>query len=180
MEMSDAIRKAVLDLRTIQAANERASLDAQAQAEQAYYVEQNLRQQQMLSAQDDAFRATERRREEETAVATALAQQQEYTREQQAYYAEQNLRKQQMLLAQDEEYRATKRRREEEAAATTALAQQHNGPPTGSTGAINVVTGEYMAPAGPNLVGTQDGTVYVGAGPNGYVNSRTGEFIPTF
>ena len=47
-----------------------------------------------------------------------------------------------------------------------------------SRGAINVVTGEYMAPAGPNVVSTRNGTLYVGAGPNGYVNSRNGQFIP--
>jgi hypothetical protein len=39
----------------------------------------------------------------------------------------------------------------------------------------------YTAPAVPHgpVVEPQTGTVYAPAGPNGYVNTRTGQFIPT-
>jgi hypothetical protein len=49
-----------------------------------------------------------------------------------------------------------------------------------NTGAINVRTGRYYAPAGPSgYVNTQDGTYYSRSGPNGVVNTRTGEYLPT-
>lgn len=38
--------------------------------------------------------------------------------------------------------------------------------------------GAYYAPAGPNMVNSQTGTVYVPAGDNGYINTQTGEFVP--
>ena len=48
-----------------------------------------------------------------------------------------------------------------------------------SRGAVNAVTGEFYAPAGGgNLVGTRDGTLFTPAGPSGYINSRTGQFVP--
>jgi hypothetical protein len=45
-------------------------------------------------------------------------------------------------------------------------------------GAINPFTGEFLAPAGDGYVGTRDGTFYAPAGPNGIINTRTGEFSP--
>lgn len=45
-------------------------------------------------------------------------------------------------------------------------------------GAVNVHTGEFLAPSGSGYVGTRDGTYYSPAGPNGVVNTRTGEFVP--
>lgn len=46
-------------------------------------------------------------------------------------------------------------------------------------GAIEIGSGEYMAPAGPGAyVNTRNGTLYAPAGPNGVVDTRTGEFIP--
>lgn len=46
-------------------------------------------------------------------------------------------------------------------------------------GAIDIRSGEYLAPAGPGAyVSTRDGILYAPAGPNGVVDTRTGEFIP--
>lgn len=46
-------------------------------------------------------------------------------------------------------------------------------------GAVDIGSGEYMAPAGPGAyVNTRNGTLYAPAGPNGVVDTRTGEFIP--
>ncbi len=47
-----------------------------------------------------------------------------------------------------------------------------------NTGLTNPVTGEFLAPAGPNYVGTRDGRLYVPAGPSGIIDTRTGQFIP--
>jgi hypothetical protein len=55
-----------------------------------------------------------------------------------------------------------------------------NTPPTPRPGMFNNVTGEFYAPAaGGDYIGTRDGTLYTPAGPNGVINTRTGEFIPT-
>jgi len=48
-----------------------------------------------------------------------------------------------------------------------------------NAGAINVTTGEYLAPAGSGYVGTRDGTYYAPAGSHGIIDTRTGTFIPT-
>jgi hypothetical protein len=46
-------------------------------------------------------------------------------------------------------------------------------------GAINIGSGQYMAPAGPGAyVDPRDGTYYAPSGPNGVVNTRTGEYSP--
>ncbi len=45
-------------------------------------------------------------------------------------------------------------------------------------GAINPYDGTFYAPAGQGLVNTRDGTYYTPAGPNGYINTRGGQFIP--
>lgn len=45
-------------------------------------------------------------------------------------------------------------------------------------GAINPFTGEFLSPAGDGYVGTRDGTYYTPAGPNGIINTRTGDFSP--
>jgi hypothetical protein len=48
-----------------------------------------------------------------------------------------------------------------------------------NTGAINVRSGQYMAPAGPGgYVDPRNGTVYAPSGPDGVVNTRTGEYSP--
>jgi hypothetical protein len=48
-----------------------------------------------------------------------------------------------------------------------------------SIGAINIRSGQYMAPAGPGgYVDPRDGTVYAPSGPDGVVNTRTGEYSP--
>jgi len=49
---------------------------------------------------------------------------------------------------------------------------------TVNTGAVNPVTGEYYAPSGRGYVGTRDGTYYAPAGPNGMIDTRSGQFIP--
>ena len=49
-----------------------------------------------------------------------------------------------------------------------------------NNGAINTVTGEFLAPAGNGYVGTRDGTFYTPAGPNGVIDTRTGQFSPMF
>lgn len=47
-------------------------------------------------------------------------------------------------------------------------------------GAINVRTGQYMAPAGTSgYVDPRNGTFYASSGPDGVVNTRTGEYSPT-
>lgn len=43
---------------------------------------------------------------------------------------------------------------------------------------VNSVTGELYVPSGAGYVGTQDGTYYAPAGPNGVIDTRTGQFIP--
>jgi len=45
-------------------------------------------------------------------------------------------------------------------------------------GAINPYDGTFYAPAGQGLVNTRDGTYYTPAGPNGYINTRDGQFVP--
>lgn len=46
-------------------------------------------------------------------------------------------------------------------------------------GAIEIGSGQYLAPAGPgSFVDPRNGTLYAPAGPNGVVNTRTGEFSP--
>ena len=76
-------------------------------------------------------------------------------------------------LAQKRE--RARRRDDEEGRNTSHLT---NSTPN-SRGAVNPVTGEFYAPAGGgNLVGTRDGTLFTPAGPSGYINSRTGQFVP--
>jgi hypothetical protein len=51
-------------------------------------------------------------------------------------------------------------------------------PPRQNIGAFDA-NGTFYAPAGEGYINTRDGTLYVPAGPNGVINTRTGEFIPT-
>jgi len=48
------------------------------------------------------------------------------------------------------------------------------------TGAVDPRTGTFYAPAGEGLVNTKDGRYLSPAGPNGYIDTRTGEFVPAF
>ncbi len=51
--------------------------------------------------------------------------------------------------------------------------------PSNFSGATNPRTGEFYAPAaGGALTGTRDGRLLVPAGPNGYIDTRTGAFVP--
>lgn len=169
MNMPDAIHKAVLEFRTAQAADERAARDANARAEQSYYAEQDRRQQQNLAAQNEAYRLAEIRREQEATVAAEMAQQQRFARQQQAIEAQRRAYQRRLATANG-------------LAVSTPVSPGTinvlTGPTPVSQGAINVVTGEFMAPGGPNLISTRNGTVYVPAGPNGYTNTRTGQFVP--
>lgn len=63
-------------------------------------------------------------------------------------------------------------------ASTIEAAENRRSTSKPNTGAINSVTGEFYAPAGPGYVGTRDGTYYAPAGPNGVINTRTGQFVP--
>jgi hypothetical protein len=48
-----------------------------------------------------------------------------------------------------------------------------------NSGAINIRSGQYMAPAGPGgYVDPRNGTFYAPSGPDGVVNTRTGEYSP--
>jgi hypothetical protein len=48
-----------------------------------------------------------------------------------------------------------------------------------NVGAINIRSGQYMAPAGPDgYVDPRNGTFYAPSGPDGVVNTRTGEYSP--
>jgi len=48
-----------------------------------------------------------------------------------------------------------------------------------NTGAIDVRTGQFLAPAGPaGYVDPRDGTFYAPSGTDGVVNTRTGEYSP--
>jgi hypothetical protein len=51
-------------------------------------------------------------------------------------------------------------------------------PRVSRSGAVNSVTGEYLAPSGEGYVGTRDGRYYAPAGPNGVIDTRTGKFVP--
>lgn len=52
-------------------------------------------------------------------------------------------------------------------------------PRSPNIGAINVRSGQFMAPAGPDsYVDPRNGTFYAPSGPNGVVNTRTGEYSP--
>lgn len=45
---------------------------------------------------------------------------------------------------------------------------------------VNTVTGEMLNPTGGgHYVGTRDGRLYAPAGPNGIIDTRTGQFVPT-
>lgn len=46
-------------------------------------------------------------------------------------------------------------------------------------GLIDVRSGQYMPPAAGGYTDPRNGTFYAQSGPNGVVNTRTGEFIPT-
>jgi TPR repeat protein len=49
--------------------------------------------------------------------------------------------------------------------------------PPQNNGAINIRSGQYMAPAGPNgYVDPRSGTFYAPSGPDGVSNTRTGEY----
>ena len=48
-----------------------------------------------------------------------------------------------------------------------------------SQGLIDTGSGQYMAPAAGGYTDPRDGTFYAQSGPNGVVNTRTGEFVPT-
>jgi len=52
--------------------------------------------------------------------------------------------------------------------------------PNGNGGMVDNYGRTYTGPAVPQgpIVEPQTGTVYAPAGPNGYVNTRTGQFIP--
>lgn len=47
-------------------------------------------------------------------------------------------------------------------------------------GITNTVSGEFLAPVGGGFVGTRDGRLYVPAGPNGIIDTRTGQYIPAY
>jgi hypothetical protein len=48
-----------------------------------------------------------------------------------------------------------------------------------SRGLIDTGSGQYMAPAAGGYTDPRNGTFYAQSGPNGVVDTRTGEFIPT-
>jgi hypothetical protein len=52
--------------------------------------------------------------------------------------------------------------------------------PNINNGNIITTTGELLIPAGEGHIGTRDGTYYTPAGPNGIIDTRTGQFLPTF
>lgn len=67
-----------------------------------------------------------------------------------------------------------------EPASRTSQASRTTGPvQKQNRGAINPRTGEFYAPAGDGYVSTRNGTYFTSAGPNGVINTRTGEFVPT-
>ncbi len=71
---------------------------------------------------------------------------------------------------------------------TPPVSQSHVIGPDGTllirsgSGYIVPQTGQYVPPGGtyrsPNPVVSPNGTVYVPSGPNGYINTRTGQFVP--
>jgi len=60
----------------------------------------------------------------------------------------------------------------------TRMAEDLSATKYNNAGAINTRTGEFLAPAGEGYVGTRDGRFYTPAGPNGVIDTRTGQFIP--
>lgn len=51
-------------------------------------------------------------------------------------------------------------------------------PQSPPSGAIDVNSGRYLAPAGSGYVDPRNGTYYIPSGPDGVIDSRTGEYAP--
>lgn len=63
--------------------------------------------------------------------------------------------------------------------AVTAIPSSSTFSSSNSRGLIDSNSGQYMAPAAGGYIDPRNGTFYAQSGPNGVVNTRTGEFIPT-
>jgi len=136
LDDSDALRRAVLEFRTAQAAVEREANDAKALASQANDMKQDQIRQQ-ISVQEAENVRTINRRLDEAATEASRAQSRQHIP--------------QVTLTPE---------------------------PSRANGIVIGTTGEFLAPAGPNFVSTRDGTLYVRSGPNGIINTRTGQFAP--
>ena len=59
-------------------------------------------------------------------------------------------------------------------------ASQYVAPTSRPRASLGVTTsyGEVFMPSGTGFVGTRDGTYYAPSGPNGVIDTRTGQYIP--
>lgn len=160
IEETAALRRAVSDFRAQEAAEERLTRDAAEQARQYSYQRMERLDRRLFEIQA-AHDAAVRQRAEETDRASQISD------------ASQRLVRQ----LEYSKPRVAHQMTNEAPVAPPPQPEAFQPPPRGTT---NVTTGEFLAPIGPNFVGTRNGTVFVPAGPNGLINTRTGRFVPTF